>query len=96
MPMVVVRGPSTGARMIRAALISINMPTASSRERIRAIMTLGLLDRNRKNAAIFCGICIKVIHQLRIEALAIIRKTMPVILAVRISISTISLKLMAR
>ena len=42
------------------------------------MITCGLSDTARKLAAIACGIWLKVIHQPRIEAEAMMRKTMPV------------------
>ena len=60
------------------------------------MMTLGLSDSDRNQAAMICGICMKVIHQPRIDAEAMIRNTIPVICEVRISIWTMSSTLSAR
>ena len=96
MPIAEVSGTSTGARMISAALMSMNMPTATSSIRIIPRIIVGSSDRVRNSAATDCGICRKVIHQLRIDAEAMIRKTTPVMIAVRTSICTMSSKVMAR
>lgn len=57
MPMVAVRGPSTGARMISAALMSMNMPTIRGSPRISPITTCGLREIDKNSLAIAWGIC---------------------------------------
>ena len=83
MPILTVSGASTGARMIRVALMSITSPMSSSSARIRAMITIGSEETDSIAAAIDCGIWLKVIHQPRMVAEAMIRKITPVIRVVR-------------
>jgi hypothetical protein len=53
--------------------MSMNMPMISSWMRIISITTLRSREIDRKNLAMIWGICSKVIHQVRIEAEAMIR-----------------------
>ncbi len=82
--------------MISVALMSMNSPMNSRSAMIMAMIMAGSSDKTRNPAATAWGIWLKVIHQPRIEAEAMIRKMMPVIRAVRASISTMSRTLSAR
>ena len=71
-----------GPRIIKAAAISINIPTISIRTRMRSKMICGLLLTLKKPAATVSGTRSMVRIQPRIEADPIIRNTTPVVLPV--------------
>ena len=75
-------GCRIGPKIMRAAAISINMPTISMRIRIRSKMICGLLLTLRKPAATDSGTRSMVKIQPRIDADPIIRNTTPVVLPV--------------
>jgi hypothetical protein len=83
MPMARVSGPSTGARMISEALMSMNRPTNSNSRMINPMITAGFSEIARKPVAMSCGIWLKVIHQPRMVAEAMIRNRIAVTIDVR-------------
>mgnify|MGYP002131419123 CR=1 FL=1 len=90
MPIDVASAPRIGPRIINTALMSMNIPRTKSSRRIIWRIIDGSEVRPRNRWVIICGSFMKVIHQLRMEAAAMIRKTTPVMRAVRTSISTMS------